>query len=211
MERGCPPCVCGVQLGGEGSSPNWRVPTDERDRGLMTAPQHRVTDGREGRVSLLTAAKAGAGDALVLQALGGEAAQRAGLQAPAPEHLSPSWSQHSHSTLPWATCASQDDTVTHSAQQARRWRRGAHPSRMFPSTHRQPMCRFAVWAPTCSRFTPQFTTRDLHQLLGGLWTHMWDVQPMAYALGSVFKGYAFPCHKTTPLKAVRAEPAGVDT
>lgn len=116
MERGCPPCVCGVQLGGEGSSPNWRVPTDERDRGLMTAPQHRVTDGREGRVSLLTAAKAGAGDALVLQALGGEAAQRAGLQAPAPEHLSPSWSQHSHSTLPWATCASQDDTVTHSAQ-----------------------------------------------------------------------------------------------
>ena len=135
VERGCPPCVCGVQLGGEGSSPNWRVPTDERDRGLMTAPQHRVTDGREGRVSLLTAAKAGAGDALVLQALGGEAAQRAGLQAPAPEHLSPSWSQHSHSTLPWATCASQDDTVTHSAQQARRWRRGAHPSRMFPSTH----------------------------------------------------------------------------
>ena len=184
MERGCPPCVRGVQLGGEGSFPNWRgglpaVPTDEHDRGLMTAPQHRVADGREGRVAPLTAAEAGAGDALVLRALGGEAAQRAGLQAPAPERLPPSCSQHSPSALPWAARASQDDAVTYSAQQARRWRRGACPSRTFPSTHRQPTWRFAVWAPTHSRFTPQFTTRDLHQLLGGLWTHMWDVPPMA--------------------------------
>ena len=85
-------------------------------------------DGREGRVAPLTAAEAGAGDALVLQALGGDAAQRARLQAPVPgapgesrgppPSLPPSWSQHSDSTLPLAAWARQGDTVTYSRRDA---------------------------------------------------------------------------------------------
>ena len=86
------PCVtCSWE--DRGSSPHWRgglylrSPQTSLTPGLVTAPQHWVMDGREGRVAPLTAAEAGAGDALVLHALGGDAAQRARLQAPVPGHL----------------------------------------------------------------------------------------------------------------------------
>lgn len=176
--------VCDVQLGGQRQLPTlerWAlpaVPTDELDPGARDCPT-ALSDGWQGGSSRPADGSrgwcwgrarppcSGRRRRPESQAAGSSPGAPGESRGPPPS-LPPSWSQHSHSTLPLAAWARQGGTVTYSRH------RGARPSGMFPSTYRQATQRSAVWAPTGSRFRPQFMTREPHQLLGELWTHTWD-------------------------------------
>lgn len=156
----------------------------------MTAPQHCVRTA--GRVKSPTdRIEAGAGDPLVPPSSGRRSSSESQDVSPPPR---PAQSQHSHSTLPWAArCQSgRHRNTQHTA--GKTLAQGCAPVKNAPfnaPTANVEACRL-LHAPALH---PPVHDKTPSPAPGwAVDTHV-GCTTDGYALGSVFKGYVFPCHK----------------